>query len=103
MDISFSTEKSIGYDDKFYNFSLNLYNLVDKHCPKIRLNKKKLKLRTKPWINNRISKMMKIRLFQQLKSTNSETNLIRTFKLFQNHVVNELKESKKNYFYHYFD
>ena len=47
--------------------------------------------------------MMKIRLFQQLKSTNSETNLIRTFKLFQNHVVNELKESKKNYYYHYFD
>ena len=38
-DFSFPTDKSIGLNDKFDNFLLNLYNLVDKHCPQIRLNK----------------------------------------------------------------
>ena len=61
MDFSFFTDKSIGLNDKFDSFLLNLYNLVDKHCPHIRLNKKRLKLRTKPWINNRILKMLGIR------------------------------------------
>ena len=96
MDFSFSTDKSISLNDKFDNFLFNLYNLVNKHCPQKRLNKKRLKLRSKPWINNRILKVMRTRdrLFQQFKSSNSETDL-RAFKLFRNRVVNELKESKK--------
>ena len=48
--------------------------------------------------------MMRIRdrLFKQFKSTNSETDL-RAFKQFRNRVVNELKESKKDYYHRYFD
>ena len=47
---------------------------------------------------------MKIRdkLFKQFKSTNSAVDF-RAYKQFRNRVVNELKESKKTYYHHYFD
>ena len=104
MDFSFFADNNIFLNDKFDNFLVNLYNLVNKHCPKKRLNKKRLKIRSKPWINNRILKMMRIRdrLFKQFKFSNSEIDL-RAFKQFCNRVVNELKDSKKNYYHHYFD
>lgn len=49
-------------------------------------------------------KMMGIRdkLFQQFKSTKSETDL-KAFKLFRNRVVNELKDCKKKQYLNYFD
>ena len=102
--MAFLSNASTGMDDKFDNFLLNIHTLINKHCPQKRLNKKKLKLRSKPWINKRVLKMMKIRdrLFKKFKYTNSESDL-KVFKLFRNRVVNELKESKKNYYHHYFD
>ena len=52
----------------------------------------------------RIQKMMKIRdrLFQKFKSTKSTVDL-KAFKQFRNRVVNELRESKKNYYHHFFE
>ena len=52
----------------------------------------------------RIKKMMKIRdrLFQKVKSTKSTVDL-KAFKQFRNRVVNELRESKKNYHHHFFE
>ena len=104
MDTSFLTDQSIGLNGKFDNFLLSIHCLIDKHCPQKKLNKKRLKLRNKPWINSRIQKMMRIRdrLFQQFKAKSSAADL-RVFKLFRNRVVNELKESKKNYYHQYFD
>ena len=48
--------------------------------------------------------MMKIRdrLFQQFKLTKSPNNL-EAYKQFQNRIVNEITESKKNYYHQYFD
>ncbi len=68
-------------------------------APKKKLNKRKLK-----GLAGVFKKMLSIRdkLFQQLNADNSVTTS-RALKLFRNRVVNELKESKKNYYHQYFD
>ena len=69
-----------------------------------RLSKTVLKLRSKPWINSKIQKLMKIRdkLFKQFKFSKSPTDQM-AHKQFRNRVVNEIRESKKNYHHNYFD
>ena len=103
-DTSFLVDKSIGLGDKFGRFLFNLHSLINKHWPQKRLNKKRLRLRNKPWINQRILKMMRIgdMLCQQFKSTKSAADL-KAFKLFRNRVVNELKDLKRNYYHRYYD
>ena len=104
LDTSFLDDKSQHLNVKFNTFLLNLHDLINKHCPKKKLNKQALKLKTKPWINFRIKRMMKIRdaLFRQFKSTKSPIDL-KAYKQFRNRIVNEIRESKKNYYHHYFD
>ena len=98
----FLDDPNSGLNKKFDTFLLNLHLLVEKHCPKRKLSKKALKLRSKPWINARIQKMMKIRddLFKQFKSSKS-ANDMKAFKQFRNRVVIELRESKKKYYNQY--
>ena len=62
-----------------------------------------MKLKDKPWINNRILKMMRIedRILQKFKKRQSPDNL-QLYKKFRNHVYNELKESKARYYHNYF-
>ena len=73
MDFEVLNANSHTVNHKFNNFLGNLNQLVSKHCPKKKLNKKALKLRNKPWINSKIQHMMKIRdkLFHQFKETES--------------------------------
>ena len=65
--------------------------LIGNHCPRKKLNKKSLKLRTKPWINYRIQHMMRIRdkLFHQFKQTESSEDYS-YYKQFRNRVVNSM-------------
>ena len=65
--------------------------------------RKEMKLKDKPWINNRIQKMMRIRdkILQKLKKQQTPENL-KLYKKFRNRVSNELKESKARYFQNYF-
>ena len=62
-----------------------------------------MKLKDKPWINNRILKMMRIgdRILQKFKKRQSPDNL-QLYKKFRNRVSNELKESKARYYHNYF-
>ena len=62
-----------------------------------------MKLKDKPWINNRILKMMRIgdRILQKFKKRQSPDNL-QLYKKFRNRVSNELKESKVRYYPNYF-
>ena len=73
-------------------------------CPQTRLSKIKFKLKSKPWTNQCILKMMKIRdkLLKRFKVTNS-TDDLRLFKHFRNRVVKELKECKRIHYHQYFD
>ena len=104
VERSYLNDKEIDINRKFETFLYKLHNLVDKHCPKKKLSKKALKLRSKPWINRHIQKMMRIRdkLFRQFKLTKSTSDL-NAYKKFRNRIVNEIKESKKNYYHQYFD
>ena len=95
-------------DDNDINYIYNKFleditSLVDKHVPLIRCTNRESKLKTKPWINHRIQKMMKVqdRLLRKMKKNRSEAN-DRLYKKFRNRVVNELKKSKKEYFQTYF-
>ena len=103
FEISYLSDESTDLNAKFDIFLLNLSNLIEKHCPEKKLNKKMLKLRNKPWINFQIQRMMKIRdkLFKQFKDSNSSTTL-KAYKQFRNRVVNEIRQSKKNYYQQYF-
>ena len=99
MDTSFLDDGSQDLNGKFDTFLLNLHNLVNKHCPQKKLNKRALKLKNKPWINFQIQRMMKIREFKSTKSPND----LKAYKQFRNRIVNEIRESKKSHFHQYFD
>ena len=103
MDFAFLNADDSTVNHKFDEFLTNLNHLVDKHCPKKKLNKKALKLRNKPWINNHIQRMMRIRdrILQQFKQTESP-QVYAHYKLFRNRVVNEIRNNKKTYFQNYF-
>ncbi len=104
IDTHFLTDQNIEMSGKFDKFLLDLNCIINKHCPQKKLSKRRLKLRAKPWINSRIQRMIRVRdrLFRDFKKSNSSTYL-KAYKLFRNRVVNELKESKKNYYHQYFD
>ena len=91
LENSYLSDESTDLNTKFDTFLFNLNNLIDKHCPEKKLNKKVLKLRNKPWINFHIQKMIKIRdkLFKQFKLSNSSIAL-KAYKQFRNRVVNEI-------------
>ena len=62
-----------------------------------------MKPKDKPWINNRIQKMMRVRdkILQKMKKQQTPDNL-KLYKKSRNRVSNELKESKERYFHNYF-
>ena len=62
-----------------------------------------MKLKEKPWVNDRILKMIRIRdrILHKLKKQQTPDNL-KLYKKFRNRVSNELKESKARYFHDYF-
>ena len=103
MDFAFLDAEDHAVNQNFDKFLSHLNQLIDEHCPKKKLTKKSLKLRNKPWINNQIQHMMRVRdrLFQQFKQTESR-EIYAYYKQFRNRVVNELKASKRSYFQNYF-
>ena len=81
----------------------SLNDLVSKHAPLIKLTKKDIKFRAKPWINNKIKKMMHIRdkILNKLKKKSDDATKA-LYKKFRNRVAVLLKESKTNYFHNFF-
>ena len=102
LDLSYlNTANDINHT---YNRVLeDITSLIEKHVPIIKCTNKESRLKAKPWINHRITKMMKFRdrLLKKMKKNRNETNE-RFYKKFRNRVVNELKKSKKEYFQNYF-
>ena len=104
IQTAYLNDDSVDLNVKFDRFMHDIHSLINKHCPKKKLNKKALKLRNKPWINIQIRRMMKVRdaLFHQFKITNSPT-VLAAYKQFRNRIVNEINASKKQYYHQYFD
>ena len=87
---------------KFDRFLKDLSTLTNKHAPIIKRSRKEMKLKDKPWINNKIQKMMRIRdrILLKLKKKTTNDNLT-LYKKFRNRVSNEIKKSKENYFHNF--
>ena len=94
-------DTNVLYDD----FIWRLSNCVDRHVPLKKLNKKQLKLKSKPWINTFIIKLIKHRdkLFSRKKKDPTNEIITNAYRLFRNRVTREIKNSKKNYYNSYFE
>ena len=104
MDWSSLTDQSLFVDDHFNNFYAKTSSCVDSHVPKKKVTKRDLKLRTKPWLNAEIQKLMHYRdkYFQKMKSNPSASNKYLCHK-FRNRVVCEQHRGKIKYFQNYFE
>ena len=85
------------------NFHDSLAVLIERHAPLKKVSQKNLKLKSKPWINDKIQKLNKYRdrfsrKFKRTRSKNDEY----LYKKFRNRVVAENRKCKINYFHSYF-
>ena len=103
VDVSYLENSDLDVNNKFSRFLQDLTSLISKHAPSRKKSRKEMKLKDKPWINNRILKMMRIRdrILQKLKKRQTADNL-QLYKKFRNCVSKELKESKARYYHNYF-
>ena len=76
--------------NKFDEPLKELNTLTNMHAPIKRQSKREMKLKEKPWINDRILKMMRIRdrILQKLKKQLTPDNL-KLYKKLRNRVTNE--------------
>ena len=86
--------------DEFHH---NLAALIERHAPLKKVSQKNLKLKSKPWINDKIQKLIKYRdrlshKFKKSRSKNDEY----LYKKVHNRVIAENRKSKTNYFHSYF-
>ena len=103
LDFTYLEDSDNDINNKFDRFLNDLTSLTKKHAPIKKRSRKEMKLKDKPWINNRIQKMMRIRdrVLLKLKKKASDDNR-NLYKKFRNRVTNEIKESKARYFHNYF-
>ena len=104
LNFEYLNDNQSNVSAKFSRFLVNVDEIVKKHAPLKKLTKNDLKLRDKPWINNRIQKMMRLRdkLLKRIRKR-SDPATKHLYKQFRNRVVVELKESKSKYFHNYFN
>ena len=75
-----------------------------RHAPIKKLSPVEIKLKCKPWINNKITKMIKVRnkLFARRKRQPNNAGVCELFKKLRNRINREIIKSKKYYFANYF-
>ena len=61
LDLRFLNDDNVSVDDKFTSFYEGVSSLVDKHVPSKKMTRKEIKLQSKPWINFKITKLIKYR------------------------------------------
>ena len=94
-------------DFSLNNFLMNKNELLDKHAPYRKLNKYKLKLKTKPWITPAIQKLILIKNNQFKKYIKLSDSLIKQevylkYKYYRNLLSTILKKSKQSYYEKFF-
>ena len=99
----FEKGQFVDVNDKFSNFHNKVSKWIREHVPLVKLSRKKLSLRSKPWINVRIEHMMAkrekyLRKFNRTKSLDMEY----LYKKFRNKIVCEIRKSKNDYYSQYF-
>ena len=73
IDFTYLENCDLDVNNKFDRYLKDFSTLTNKHALVKRRSRKKMKLKGKPWINNRILKMMRIRdkILLKLKKTDS--------------------------------
>jgi len=86
-------------------FLKKLKGCTDRHAPIKKLNSKEIQLRSKPWIEPELSKMIRIKnnLYARTKRQPMNNNIKLLYNRFRNRVNRETKKSKTNYYTQYFD
>ena len=89
-------------NNKFEKFYEKVHHTVIEHAPLRKVTPKQLKLRSKPWINTHIQKLIKQRdrLLRKLRKSHSR-DTEELYKKFRNRVVSENRKSKIKYFDNY--
>ena len=89
----------------FSDFYAKLKGCTDRHAPIRKLNTNEIKLRSKPWINSDLAKMIKIKnkLFERKKRQPFNEDIKNLYNRFRNRVDRELKKSKKSHYTEYFN
>ena len=103
LDADFLQDTNHSLNSKFGMFFQTVSDYVDNHAPLKTMNKKDLKLQSKPWINSKILRIIKYRdkLKRKLNKKFTHNNEY-LHKKFRNRVVSELRTSRINYFNQYF-
>ena len=71
IDFTYLENSDLDVNNRFGRFLKDLNTLTNKHAPIKRWIRKEMKLNDKPWLDNRIQKMMRIRdkFFRKRKSS----------------------------------
>ena len=103
IDWSILDNTDLSANDHFDYFYDEIASCIDLHVLKKRITSKVLKLRTKPWIDNDIQRLMSYRdkLFNKMVQSPTPSNKY-LYSKFRNRVVSEQRKSKIRYFQNYF-
>ena len=102
--INWNDTQNIMPDDVNEEFSIfheKVPKCVRNHVPLIKLGRKKISLRCKPWISVRIEQMMAKRDKRKFNRTKS-LDMEYLYKKFRNKIVSEIRKSKNDYYSQYF-
>ena len=90
--------------DSFSDFYPKLEGSVNRHAPLKKLTPEEVKLKSKPWLNVEIQKLIKIRnkVFARKKRQPNNVNHKRLYNLIRNRINRDIKKSKRQYYAEYF-
>ena len=90
-------------DGSFELFNSKICQLIDQYLSIVKLSKRQIKTRIKPWITQGICKSMSkrdfyLRKFIKAKDPVRKSNFHNSFKSYHNSIVSLCRHSKSNYF-----
>ena len=87
------------------DFIFKLKGCADRHVPVRKLTAKEISLKSKPWIDSNLSKMIRIKnnLFRRKKHQPGNKSVGDLYKKFRNRVNRGMKKAKKDYYVNYFN
>ena len=91
----------------FDRFDKKVSEIVDRYVPLKKVNKKELRLQTKPWITPGIIKSIKrrdklLRLYIKTNEPNRKEEIHTQYKVLRNKITTLIRNSKKNHLQNYF-
>ena len=111
LEINWNTLfERFGFDpDLCFNvFNDKIKVLIDRHVPTVKLTKRQVKAKLKPWITPGILKSISKRdtyhrKFIKAKNPETKARFYASFKLYRNLIVTLCRQSKSNHYSRYFD